>query len=196
MDEKELLQLVENYSKDNSDEDDIHGFGHVQRVYQTCIKIGKKTDADLFILRISSLLHDIGRKNNYDHEKDLNHANISAQMTQKFLTSINYEFSNTQLENINHTIEAHSFSNQVIPKTLEAKILSDADKLDALGAIGLYRTIGFTIKNGGNLYDVLEHLENKIMILKTKLYLNISKEMAKKKEKIIISFYDEIKKNQ
>ena len=77
--------------------------------------------------------------------------------------------------------------------TLEAKILSDADKLDALGAIGLYRTIGFTIKNGGGIEQVINHLENKILHLKDKLHLDESKKIAEQRYNIIADFYTKIK---
>jgi uncharacterized protein len=76
---------------------------------------------------------------------------------------------------------------------LEAKILSDADKLDALGAIGLYRTIGFTLERNGNLDDVIEHLENKILKLKDMLFLDDSKKIAKSREFILHDFYTKIK---
>ncbi|NVM36351.1 MAG: phosphohydrolase, partial [Candidatus Lokiarchaeota archaeon] len=73
------------------------------------------------------------------------------------------------------------------------KLLSDADKLDALGAIGLYRTIGFTVRNQGNIGDVIKHLEEKIIKLKDRLFLDISKRIAEKRQKIILDFYKEIK---
>ena len=80
------------------------------------------------------------------------------------------------------------------PKTLEAKILFDADKLDALGAIGLYRTIGFTIKNFGGIEQVLNHLENKILQLKDLVYLDCSKQIAEKRHELILDFYNQIKR--
>jgi uncharacterized protein len=97
------------------------------------------------------------------------------------------------LSSIIHCIQAHSFSNNIIPQTIDAKILSDADKLDALGAIGLYRTIGFTIRNKGSLEDVIKHLEKKILKLKDQLYLKISKELASERKLIIDHFYKQIK---
>jgi len=69
------------------------------------------------------------------------------------------------------------------------------DKLDALGAVGLFRTIiySYKLKNGG-IEKVIEHLEKKILRLKDQLDLDISKEIAKEKQKIILDFYYEIKK--
>ena len=104
-----------------------------------------------------------------------------------------FKLSQEDFDNIIHCIRVHSFSNNVIPQTLEAKILSDADKLDALGAIGLYRAIGFTVKNKGNISDIIKHLEEKIIKLKDRLFLDISKKIAEKRQKIILDFYKEIK---
>ncbi|MEJ2278961.1 MAG: hypothetical protein P8Y70_14615 [Candidatus Lokiarchaeota archaeon] len=81
---------------------------------------------------------------------------------------------------------------KIEPISIEAKILSDADKLDALGAIGLYRTIGFTIKKGGFLKDVINHIKEKILKLKDKLYLEISQDIANDRESIIKEFYDKV----
>ena len=97
------------------------------------------------------------------------------------------------LDNIIHCIRSHSFSNNLKHSTLEAKILFDADKLDAIGAIGLYRTIGFTIKNGGGIEQVIKHLESKILKLKDLVYLDNSKQIAEKRHEIIIDFYNKIK---
>jgi uncharacterized protein len=191
-----LIKKVQEFSSKNSSKDDIHGFGHVRRVYKTCIEIGRKKDANMLVLKISALLHDIGRINENKDMQTLNHATISAKRAVDFLNSLKNDLTQSELNNIFHSIKAHSFSNNIFPETLEARILSDADKIDALGAIGLYRTIGFTIKNNGNIKDVQEHLENKIMLLKNRIFLDISKKIAEKKEKIIFNFYNEIKKYQ
>jgi uncharacterized protein len=158
--------------------------------------IGKKLNADLKILIIAALLHDIGR---IQEDKDIqkrNHAEISAELARPFLASNHFTLTQNEIDKIIHCIQAHSFSNDLIPETLEAKILSDADKLDALGAIGLYRTIGFTILRKGGLDDVIEHLENKILKLKNRLFLDISQEIASSREKIIFNFYNKIKEQK
>lgn len=117
-------------------------------------------------------------------------------MALEYFKSSNFNISQENIRNIVHCIKAHSFSNNVIPHTIEAKILSDSDKLDAIGAVGLYRTIGFTVKNKGGLEQVIEHLENKIMKLKNLFYLDISKEIAKKRHYIIEEFYKKIKEEK
>ncbi len=190
---EDLLEKVENFAFNNSDIDDIHGFNHVKRVYNLCIDLGKNLNANLLTLKISALLHDIGRKKENIKEDKTNHAIISAKMTEEFLKMYNISLTEIDLDNIIHCIITHSFSNKIKPKTIEAKILSDADKLDAIGAIGLYRTIAFTTLKEGGINKVIEHIENKIIKLKDQLYLDISKKIAKKRQKIIIQFYNEIK---
>ena len=187
------LLKIRKYAFDNSEKDNIHGFSHVERVYDLSIKLGEKLNANIKLLKISALLHDIGRIDENNDKLRRNHAQISAEKALAFLTSQNFNISNNDIKSIIHCIEAHSFSNKIFPETLEAKILSDADKLDALGAIGLFRTISFTVLNKDGIKEVIEHLENKILKLKDQLYLDVSKEIARERHKIILDFYKEIK---
>ncbi|MHA1804238.1 MAG: HD domain-containing protein [Promethearchaeota archaeon] len=195
MSDDKLILLIKNHARLHSEQDDIHGFPHVERVYQSCMEMGKKLNANLFILKISALLHDIGRMDHGEIFKGKNHAEISAEMAKKFFKWEKIEFPEKILNNILHCIRAHSFSNNIPANTLEAKILSDCDKLDALGAIGIYRTIGFTIRNGGRIEDVIRHLENKILKLKDLLYLDYSKQLAKSRHDMIKHFYEELIKD-
>ncbi|MFX0058192.1 MAG: HD domain-containing protein [Candidatus Hodarchaeota archaeon] len=187
------LIIIRNFAKKHSDLDDIHGFPHVKRVYNLCLEIGEKLNADLKLLKIATLLHDIGRIYEFKDTQKRNHAEISAEKALGFLNSRIFNLSQEDIENIIHCVKAHSFSNKVIPKTLEAKILSDADKLDAIGAIGLYRTIGYTVKNKGGIEEVIKHLENKILKLRDLLFLEESKKLAGQRQKILIDFYKKIK---
>jgi uncharacterized protein len=193
--EKDLISEVRNFALDNSEKDDIHGFSHSERVYELCIKIGKVLGANLFVLKLSALLHDIGRKKENKLSSKNIHAEFSAQMASKFLNRKGLGISEEIINQVIHCIRAHSFSNNVIPKTLEAKILSDVDKLDALGAIGLYRTIGFTIKKQGGIEQVIKHLENKILTLRDRMYLDESRKIAEKRTEIILEFYNNIKQD-
>ena len=196
MNKEENIEIIRSYVLKHSDTDEIHGFKHTERVYKLCLNLGKKLNADLNILKIAALLHDIGR---IQEKKDIlkrNHADISAEIAKDLLSSNPHNLSQSEIDKIIHCIQAHSYSNKMIPETLEAKILSDADKLDALGAIGLYRTIGFTILRNGDLDDVIDHLENKILKLKNRLFLDFSKEIANTREKLINEFYNKIKEQK
>ncbi|MCK4779769.1 MAG: HDIG domain-containing protein, partial [Candidatus Lokiarchaeota archaeon] len=74
MSEEEIIINVRKYAFKNSEKDDIHGFSHVERVFNLCLELGKKLSANLLVLKIAALLHDIGRtyKNIANYNK--NHA--------------------------------------------------------------------------------------------------------------------------
>ena len=193
MKDVEIIKNIRDFVVNHSDDDDIHGFAHVQRVYDLCDKIGIEFKANMLILRISALLHDIGRNNETSNTVNKNHALISAEISKDYLNSQLFGLSEDEINQIIHCILAHSFSNKIEPLTLEAKILSDMDKLDALGAIGLYRTIGFTIRNKSGIKELINHLETKILNLKNFLFLDITRKIAEERIQIIQEFYDKIK---
>lgn len=194
MNEQELLENIKNFTLQKIPPNDIHGYGHTERVYQMCVEIGHKLGANLLVLKSAAYLHDVGRYSEDLEHPNKNHAEISAEIASNYLNSLDFQLRRIDFENIIHCIQAHSFSNQIPPKTLEAQILSDTDKLDALGAVGLYRTIAYTTKMNGNLQDVLTHLENKIFKLKNQLFLEISKEYAEEQYDIVKNFYQGVKK--
>jgi len=186
---QELISAVKRFSQENSEKDDIHGFPHVERVYETSVNMGEVLEANMLVIRFAALLHDIGRLRESQDAKKRNHAEISAEIAYKTLPTLVPNISDSDLANIIHCIKAHSFSNKVVADTLEAKILSDADKLDAIGVIGIYRTIGFTVKNGGGIEQVVTHLNEKILKLHELMYLDFSKKIAETRTEIVKKFY-------
>ena len=84
--EKEKLSLVREFAIEHSEEDDIHGFLHVERVLNLCLHLGKKLDANLLILKISALLHDIGRKFKANDMSDFRHAQAALPYFDYFFT--------------------------------------------------------------------------------------------------------------
>lgn len=196
MSDDNIISIVRKFAVENSEKNDIHGYAHVERVYNTCVKIGKKLNANLKVLQIAALLHDVGRIYEKSDKLKRNHAEISADMSKEFLSSKGVSIVQDEFDNIIHSITAHSFSNKIIARTLEAKILSDADKLDALGAIGIFRTIGFTLENSGGIDQIIEHLENKILNLREQMFLDYSKKIAEGRHKTILEFDNKIKKER
>jgi len=87
MKDVEIIKRIRNFVVDHSDTDDIHGFAHIQRVYDLCDKIGIELKANMLILRISALLHDIGRDNDTSNTLNKNHAIISAEISNDYLNS-------------------------------------------------------------------------------------------------------------
>lgn len=113
-----------------------HDWSHIERVTRTAVAIAKKEKADISVVKVASLLHDMGRHSlkeiNYDHAVE------GAKIARKILRNYS-QISEKDKENIVHSIESHRFRNNLIPKTKEAKCLHDADKIDALGAVGIAR---------------------------------------------------------
>jgi uncharacterized protein len=201
MNEAEILNETYNFAEKYYSKDDIHGFPHILRILKIVEHLAEVENADLFVVKMATLLHDIGRLSAevaYDDimflkiKRDLNHAELSAVISEQFFRR-NFSLKSEIVEQILHCIRAHSFSNKTPPETIEAKILSDADKLDALGAIGLYRTIGYQVKHGTGLDGVINHLNEKILQLKEDLFLTSAKKIAQERNKLIESFMKEIK---
>ncbi|MEO7019706.1 MAG: HD domain-containing protein [Ktedonobacteraceae bacterium] len=115
-------------------DDPAHGWEHVRRVYNLALRIAEEEGADTLITGAAALLHDIGR---LVHKKGVHHAELSVEESRQILAR--YPLEPEQVEAILHAIVAHSFSQGVEPRTLEARVLRDADRLDALGAIGIMR---------------------------------------------------------
>ena len=127
-----------------------HDWTHVDRVRNLALHIGKKEKADLFILEIAALLHDIGRKGEMKSKGDFCHAVYGGEMARKILPK--HGLSRDEIENAIHSIQAHRYRNEHVPNTIEAKVLFDADKLDSIGAVGIARDFLFAGTIGSSLY--------------------------------------------
>jgi len=115
--------------------DDLaHGWEHIQRVYRMAVYIAEQENADIFIVGMAALMHDTGHLST---DTSLHHADLSISMAGELLAS--YGIPAATREAILHAIEAHSFSLGIESRTLEAQVVRDADRLDALGAIGIVR---------------------------------------------------------
>lgn len=176
---EELKKIVEEYIKPFG----AHDFEHTLRVYETCLYIGSKKGADMSILLPAALLHDIGRA--YPR-----HAYIGSKLAEMILLENGYSIK--KIEKICNAIETHSFSEKKIPNSLEAKVLSDADKLDAMGAVGIYRTAIFNTMSNGNLETTIEHFHNKLLKLIDLLYTDIALQLALSRHKFMKEFLKQI----
>lgn len=115
--------------------DDLaHGWEHVRRVYQVAMLIAEQEEANIFIVGAAALLHDLGRTR---PDKGRHHAEISVEIARELLEP--YMLPPEQLTGIVHAIAAHSYKHGVEARTLEARVLRDADRLDSIGALGIMR---------------------------------------------------------
>ncbi|HHF3166992.1 HD domain-containing protein [Vibrio diabolicus] len=130
--------------------DAAHDISHVQRVVNTAKKLAMEEGADLSIVLPAAYLHDCFTYPK-DHPNRKQSSIIAAKKAVAFLESIDYP--QQYHDAIAHAIEAHSFSANIRPNTLEAKVVQDADRLDALGAIGITRCIQVSTEFDAQLYD-------------------------------------------
>ncbi len=128
-----------------------HDWEHTQRVYNLCMHIGKKENADLEVLKLAALLHDIARLKEDKSNGEICHAEKGSEIAKEILQK--YDFNNEIIENVSHCIRSHRFRGNVLSKTKEAKVLFDADKLDSIGAVGIGRSFLFAGEVGAKLHD-------------------------------------------
>ena len=182
--------------------DPAHDFEHVMRVYRNAERICKSENGNKKLILSAVLLHDIIKIKN---RKDS--ALKSAKLSEKILKE-NY-FLDDEIIIISDAIKEHSFSKGKIPSTLEGKILQDADRLDAIGAIGLARVFSFSGSNNRPFYDpkdpfsknrnlndnkwAIDHFYEKLLTLEEKMNTKTGKTIAKKRTKTLKDFLKELK---
>lgn len=187
---------------------------HIIRVYNLCLLLAKyEEDVDLEILIPSALLHDIARvKESQDKTGEIDHAILGSEIAEDILRMLEYD--EEKIEKIKHCITTHRFRSGNEPKTIEAKILFDSDKLDVIGATGIARTFMLagqfgqrltanesinkylkanTVENG-RLKDVSKHTpfieyELKFKKIPQKLYTKKAKEIGKERLKFMEEYF-------
>jgi uncharacterized protein len=190
-----------------------HDWSHVERVHDLAVRIAKKEKANLNIVRLASYLHDIGRKKEMDCKGKNCHAEIGAILAKDILDK--YKVEPAAVNNICHCILAHRYRNIHEPKTIEARIIFDADKLDSIGAIGTARAFLFAGSAGSNclytgrekelmknpkdmsytkedsaLYEYFFKLKN----VKAKILTKTGKKIAQERHAFMIVFFQRFEK--
>jgi len=140
-----IEQAINWYSKN----DPVHGFDHIQRVYRLAERLAQAEGADLEIVRAAALLHDAEGPLTSNSRSD--HQLASAEFAREILAVEGWP--EERIEAVQHCIRAHRFrDDREQPETIEAKVLFDADKLDAIGAIGAVRAVAYAVLDGQNLF--------------------------------------------
>ena len=135
-----------------------HDWDHTLRVFRLCEMMGPAENADMDVLGAAAYLHDIGRALQDAANGAICHAEKGAQMAEPIVAAL--PFSKRQKQNIIHCIRSHRFRNHHKPDTIEAKVLFDADKLDAIGAVGVARAFLFAGEVGARLHNADLDAEN------------------------------------
>lgn len=132
--------------------DAVHDFDHILRVYHMAERLAKAEGADLDIVRAAALLHDA--EGSAPGQADARAAHHQASATFAAAVLSQKGWAEEKIAAVQHCILAHRFRNPAEkPATLEAKIIFDADKLDAIGAVGAARVIAYAALAGTPFYE-------------------------------------------
>ena len=201
-----VLDSLKNEVKKRMENDSAHDFEHIMRVYKNAQKICKKEKANEKLVLSATLLHDIVSYPKSDKRSKMSSIE-SAKKSKQILK--NYDFSAEEITIISDAIRDHSFSQKKTPVTIEGKILQDADRLDALGAIGIARVFA----TGGSLkrpfYNIddpfcksrnpndkiwtIDHFFQKLLTLESLMNTKSGKAEAKKRTKILKDYLKQLK---
>ncbi len=185
-----------------------HAWDHTERVYNLCMHIGKKENADIEILKLAAILHDIGREHQDKSNGEICHAKKGSILARKLLEKHNLD--NEKINKIIHCIESHRFRGDKPPRTKEAKILFDADNLDSIGAVGVGRAFLFAGEIGAKLHDKNIDIEKikpytkedtayrefmvKLRKIKDKMLTEEGKRVAEERHRFMVDFFDRLNK--
>ncbi len=187
MDKDELREVSKSFYNES---EPAHDFQHVERVKKLCLKIGEELDADREVLEVAALFHDIGRNKETEGLIEC-HAEWSSEKTAEILEERGLD--RNFIEKVCECIETHRYSRGGEPSTLESKILSDADNLDALGAVGISRVFSYGGSNEVRFTgedSSLEHIREKILDLENRIYTDIGREIAEDRQKFVEKFLE------
>ncbi|WP_321508016.1 HD domain-containing protein [uncultured Methanoregula sp.] len=173
-------------------QDGSHGMDHVCRVTHLCRIIGIREHADMGILIPAALLHDIARP--LEKAQGIPHETEGAKIAGDYLVSIHYD--ETCIRGITHAIRTHRYRSTDTPRTLEARILSDADKLDAMGAAGIARTFMRAGEHGGSMDDAVSHFHDKLSKLNDKMFTGSAREIAEERHAFLIRFFSTLEEER
>ena len=163
---------------------DGHGFSHTMRVYRTSLRIADtEPEADRFIVALGALLHDADDPKLFQTENNLNARTFLEQ----------HGCGGEPADRICSVINSVSFSKNRDrrPETPEGRIVQDADRLDAIGAVGVGRTFAYGGKHGRPPEDSIAHFHEKLLLLKDLMNTPAAKNMAEKRHAFMEAFLRE-----
>jgi uncharacterized protein len=192
-----LLQALGDEGTDGS-----HDRSHLLRVWKTAAAIANdEPGCDQSVLLAAVILHDcVAVEKNSPHRARA--SRLSAARARSVLAGLHWD--PARIERAAHAIEAHSFSAGITPQSIEARILQDADRLDAIGAIGIARCFYVAGRMGSSLYDpadpaaarrdlddrsfALDHFGAKLFRVAAGFHTRAGKAMADQRTKTMLDF--------
>ena len=201
-----VLDSIKNEVIKIMDNDPAHDFEHVMRVYNNAKKISKQEKANQKMVLSAALLHDI--VSYPKSSKRSKFSSIDSAKKSKLILK-KYDFTTEEIIIVFDAIADHSFSQNKIPQTLEGKILQDADRLDALGSIGIARVFATSGSLNRPFYNIddpfcakrnpddnlwaVDHFFNKLLKLEFMMNTKSGKTEAKKRTKVLKEFLKQLK---
>jgi uncharacterized protein len=183
-----------------------HDWEHVERVRRLSLHIGQREGADMKILEIAALLHDIGRTYQDRSQGEVCHAEKGAHLAEEILKG--QGMGKEEINSVLHCILHHRYRNGRTPQTLEAKILFDADKLDSIGAVGIARAFLFAGEIGARLHNegvdlsstesysredtAFREFQLKLRHVKDSLFTREGKRLAEERHRFMQAFFERL----
>jgi uncharacterized protein len=205
MDERELIQRTADHVKDAMAGDSSgHDWWHVYRVWQTAIRLASQMEANLTVVELGALLHDIADWKLHDGDVE-----IGPRVAREWLESLKAH--PEIVDRVTGIIAGLSFAGAGVPDkacSIEAQIVQDADRLDALGAVGIGRTFAFGGAHHRLMYDpeirpvyhdnfesykssaspTINHFYEKLFLLKDRMHTAAGREMAEGRHQYMVDF--------
>lgn len=211
MNKQEIIEKTVEFVKHTlSDAEGGHDWWHIYRVWKSARHIAQHEDVDIFIVELGALLHDIADSKFHGGDE-----NIGPRRAREFLQSIQVD--SEVIEHIEKIISNISFKGGRLPqnfKSPELNVIQDADRLDAIGAIGIARTFNYGGHKGRTIYNphikpnlqltkeeykssdapTLNHFYEKLLLLKDRMNTRTGMEMALKRHDFMLSYLDQFYK--
>ncbi|MCR5213630.1 MAG: HD domain-containing protein [Eubacterium sp.] len=176
----DVIEYIKNLFEGNVDGHDLN---HSIRVYKMALKIGEAyPEADKKVIAYGALLHDVDDHKLFDTENNKNARDFLRDRVEAEM-----------MERICQVINSVSFSKNKgkKPETLEACIVQDADRLDAMGAIGVARTFAYGGRMGRSMEESAQHFYDKLLKLKDMINTSEAMKIARERHKILEDFIKE-----
>lgn len=183
--------------------DGSHDASHILRVWQNVQRISREEGGDQTILVAATILHDCVPVAKESAQRSSASA-LAAKRSAEVLDGLGW--ADSDIKHVCHAIEAHSFSACIEPQTVEAKVLQDADRLDAIGHIGIARCFYVAGRMGNALYDpadplavnrrlddrqfALDHFRTKLLRLMSSFQTDTGRALAAERHEVTRDFVD------
>ena len=208
IDNEKMIEATQHYVMETLEKAEAgHDWWHVLRVYTTSLEMAQKMNADMTVVALASLLHDVGDSKFHDGDET-----IGPRMIREFLNTLPLD--KNIFEEVMYIVENMSFKRSFDfkgEKSLAFQIVQDADRLDAIGAIGIARAFSFGGFKGRPFYDpsippqqhddgisykasqtpTINHFYEKLLLLKDQMNTTQGRTMAEKRHAYMLTFLEQ-----